>query len=299
MRHVLMRLIHWAVFNVFDSLGIGVSALGEARFLKGYGCLVHPSRNRAAVYATTGFSHDDIVEICAMIHRSISSPGEKTWPPSLGLFRSVAIALSDMRRNRVQQELAEAHGTSQPTISRAISRITPLIKDAMAEFVPAADDLDRRAQYLVDGTLLPCWSWAGHPELYSGKHKTTGLNIQVAATLSGQLAWISDPIEGRRHDTFCLGESGALTGLEPGNWIGDKGYIGNDMLTPIKKPEFRPLLDWEKEFNTQVNGIRSAIERVIANIKTWRILHTDYRRPLDTFRQTISAAIGLHFWRGA
>jgi hypothetical protein len=117
--------------------------------------------------------------------------------------------------------------------------------------------------------------------------------------LSGQLAWISDPIEGRRHDTFCLGESGALTGLEPGNWIGDKGYIGNDMLTPIKKPEFRPLLDWEKEFNTRIGGIRSAIERVIANIKTWRILHTDYRRPLNTFRQTISAVIGLHFWRGA
>jgi hypothetical protein len=182
------------------------------------------------VYAAAGFRHEDIVEICAMIHRSISSPGEKTWPPSVGLFRSVAIALSYMRRNRVQAELAEAHGTSQPTISRAISRITPLIEDARAEFVPAVDDLDERAQYLVDGTLLSCWSRVGQPELHSGKHQTTGLDIQVAATLSGRLAQISDPIEGRRHDTFCLGESGALTGLEAGNWIGDKGYIGNDML---------------------------------------------------------------------
>ena len=25
----------------------------------------------------------------------------------------------------------------------------------------------RTMQYLVDGTLLPCWSWAAHPELYS------------------------------------------------------------------------------------------------------------------------------------
>jgi hypothetical protein len=47
-----------------------------------------------SAYATTGFSHHDIVEICAMIHRSISLPAEKTWPPSLGLFRSVAITLS-------------------------------------------------------------------------------------------------------------------------------------------------------------------------------------------------------------
>ena len=48
------------------------------------------------------------------------------------------------------------------------------------------------------------------------------------------------------------------------------------------------LLDWEKEFNTQVNKVRYLIEQVIANFKTWRIM-TDYRRPLDTFDTTISA----------
>ena len=38
------------------------------------------------------------------------------------------------------------------------------------------------------------------------------------------------------------------------------------------------------------------VERVIANFKNWRVLHTDYRRPLDTFATTISAAIGLMFY---
>jgi hypothetical protein len=92
----------------------------------------------------------------------------------------------------------------------------------------------------VDGTLLPCWSWATQPELYSGKHHTTGLNVQVACTIAGQLAWISDPIDGSRHDTYCLNESGVLAD-EPENWIGDKGYVGNNMLTPIKKPAYRDL----------------------------------------------------------
>jgi hypothetical protein len=69
------------------------------------------------------------------------------------------------------------------------------------------------------------------------------------------------------------------------------------LLTPIKKPQFRDLLDWEKEFNTQVNRIRAVIERVIANLKTWRILHTDYRRPLASFAQTISTVIALHFYQ--
>jgi hypothetical protein len=71
--------------------------------------------------------------------------------------------------------------------------------------------------------------------LYSSKHHTTGLDVQVAGTLTGDLAWISDPIEGSRHDTYCLTESGVVAD-KPGNWIGDKSDVGNDMLTPIKKP---------------------------------------------------------------
>ena len=90
---------------------------------------------------------------------------------------------------------------SQPTISRAIAAITPLLEKVLRKYVPTADELDIRTQYVVDGTLLPCWSWAGHPELYSGKHKTTGMNVQVACTLNGNLAWISDSIDGSHHDT--------------------------------------------------------------------------------------------------
>ncbi len=71
------------------------------------------------------------------------------------------------------------------------------------------------------------------------------------------------------------------------------------MITPIRKPPHRELLDWEKEFNTAINKIRWKIEQTIANLKTWRILHTDYRRPLATFADTISAVIGLQFYRTA
>jgi hypothetical protein len=86
----------------------------------------------------------------------------------------------------------------------------------------------------------------------------------------------------------CITASGATDTFEPGSWIGDKGHI--------RKPAFRKLLDWEKEFNNQVNKIRYMIEQVIANFKTWRIMHTDYRRPLETFATTISTVIALHFY---
>ena len=172
-----------------------------------------------------------------------------------------------------------------------------MLASILAGYVPTADELGQDAQYIVDGTLLPCWSWAAHPELYSGKHKTTGMNVQVACTISGRLSWISDPLPGSRHDNHCLGESGVLLATDPQNWVGDKGYIGNSMITPFRKPQGGVLLEWQKEFNKQVNRIRYVIEQVIANFKTWRIMHTDYRRPIETFATTISAVIGLHFYK--
>lgn len=250
------------------------------------------------MYHTTGLTRDRILDLCALVHDATVGRG-RDWPPILGLVDSVIVALTYLRRNRVQVELAETYGVSQPTISRAITAVTPLLKAVLEPYVPTAEELDDQRQYVVDGTLLPCWSWADHPELYSGKHRTTGMNVQVVATLSGRLVWISDPVVGSRHDTYCLRESGVLLTLESRDWIGDKGYVGNGMITPIKKPEHRDLLDWEKEFNTQVNKIRWVIEQVIANFKTWRIMHTDYRRPLATFTETISTVIALHFYSAA
>jgi len=46
----------------------------------------------------------------------------------------------------------------------------------------------------------------------------------------------------------------------------------------------------------ELNKTRAVVERVIAHFKTWRILHTDYRRPLSTFRETISAVVALHLY---
>jgi hypothetical protein len=249
------------------------------------------------MYYTTGLTQEEISGLCAMIWQLAGETGEASWPPCLGLYKSVLVTLSYLRRNRAQAEIAESFGVSQPTISRAISAISPPLERALAGIAPAADDLESESQLIIDGTLLPCWSWASEPGLYSGKHKTTGMNVQVACTLDGEIAWISDPVEGSRHDMHCIGESGILTGVTPGSWVADKGYIGSGMITPIRKPPYRGLLDWEKDFNTAVNRIRYVVERAIANLKTWRIIHTDYRRPLSTFAQTISIVAGLHFYR--
>jgi hypothetical protein len=59
------------------------------------------------------------------------------------------------------------------------------------------------------------------------------------------------------------------------------------------------LLDWRKELNTQINKICYVIQRVIANFKTSWIMHIDYRQPLATFPERISAVVALHFCAAA
>ena len=206
--------------------------------------------------------------------------------------RSILLTL---RHNLTQELLADIHTVSQAAISRVVAVYTPLIAEALQARVPGAGDLDPDRQYIIDGTLAPCWSWHDHPELYSGKHHTTGVNLQVACTLTGQLAWASPPLPGSVHDAKAIKESGFLTTLNAQSHIGDKGYIGLGMITPTKKPAHGELTDSDKRNNTAINRVRYLIECVISNVKTGRVLHTDYRRPYNTFETTIQAVTGLVF----
>ncbi|WP_177215750.1 transposase family protein [Actinokineospora terrae] len=84
--------------------------------------------------------------------------------------------------------------------------------------------MDDQRRHIVDGTLLPCWSRASQPGLHSRRHRKTGVNVQVARTLNGQLVWVSEPFEGRRHDFHCLQQSGIVRDRNTTSWPADKGY---------------------------------------------------------------------------
>lgn len=241
-------------------------------------------------YHSTGLGERQINWLCERIRDMASD----VWPPSLGLRRSLIITLTYLRRNRVQAELAEAHATSQPTVSRAIAALIPLLTAALADYIPAVEDLDPDVPLVIDGTVLPCWSWADHPELYSGKHHTTGVNVQIATTLAGHIVWISDPYPGSTHDLTALRNTGILDEIPANHLIADKGYIGPGMITPLRNPPGHELSDDRKKFNRQVNQRRYVIERAISHFKNWNAMHTDYRRPYATFANAITATIALY-----
>ena len=106
--------------------------------------------------------------------------------------------------------------------------------------------------------------------------------------------WVSDPCPGSTHDVAALDASGLLEGLDVSGWVADKGYIGRGMITPPRKPAGKQISDTAKKVSRSINRVRYIVEQVNAHIKTWKILKEDYRRPLNTFPQTITATLMLY-----
>jgi hypothetical protein len=204
-----------------------------------------------------------------------------------------------VKNNVTQEFIAESFDVSQPSVSRVIANLVPVIGEVLEEYVPDPVQAGAGRVMVVDGSLHPCWSWRDHPELRSGKHKTTGHNHQHVVDLSGRLVHVSDPVPGATHDAKAVKETGVLRLIDEANAIADKGYIGTGILTPYRKPPGGQLLDWQKEFNKQINKLRYVVERAIANFKTWRIMHTDYRRPLSTYDATFRMVRALAFFKQA
>jgi hypothetical protein len=83
-----------------------------------------------------------------------------------------------------------------------------------------------------------------------------------------------------------------------GDAIDDKGFMGTDyIITPVRKPHDRELYTREHDYNNQISPLRAPVERAIANLKTWRILFTDYGRPLKTFLSSPRTTVGLYFFK--
>ncbi|MBV9139381.1 MAG: hypothetical protein JO115_00390 [Pseudonocardiales bacterium] len=140
---------------------------------------------------------------------------------------------------------------------------------------------------------------ADERELWAGKYKTTGHGSLIITNLAGRVTFVSEPVPGNQHDMAKLKESECEMILKlASDAIGDKGFIGTDYITtPVRKPQDRELYVREHDYNNQISSLRAPVERAIAHLKTWRILFTDYRRPLATFLSSFRAAIGLYFFK--
>ena len=54
-----------------------------------------------------------------------------------------------------------------------------------------------------------------------------------------------------------------------------------------------------KADNRRINRLRSVVERTIAPVLTWRVLHSGFRRPLGSYGRVFSSGAGVDFLCGA
>jgi len=252
----------------------------------------------------SGLSEEQLDELEHRVKELLERPWDKGKgrPRQLSLREALVITCGYVRQNIIEDVWADIFGIDQSTVSRHITFLTPLVEKVTRQERPTEEDAaeaTRGAIALVDGTLWPCWSWDGHRELWAGKYKTTGHGSLIVTSLQWRITFVSDPVTGNRHDMAKLkGSVVEMILKKAGGVFGDKGFIGTDYITtPIRKPTCRKLLEWEHEWNSQVSSFRAPVERAVATLKAWRILFTDYRRPLRTFESSFRAAVGLYFFR--
>jgi hypothetical protein len=241
-------------------------------------------------------------ELVSRVREHLLEPWNKKVgrPKSCGLYRAVEIACMYVRHNETQELLGDLQAISQSTVSRIVTMLVPVVKAVLEEFVPdvtEAIELVKGRVVLVDGTITPCWSYEEHPELWSRKHGTTGFNAQLVCLLDGEAVYISDPLDGKTHDATAYDETPVADIVRnSGGGIADKGYQGRDMVTPRKTPRGGELSKGDKESNAVISALRAPVERLVAHFKSWRIFHTDYRRPYETYRDAYDATRGLFFF---
>ena len=253
--------------------------------------------------AMTGLNGEQLTELVARVHAArgggFTSRGR---PFALGLFGSIALVVCLMRKNVTQAFAGAIFGVSQATVSRRWDLLRPLIAQVLAEFVPHPSEVVGAGTVLVDGTICPTWDWRDIPDLFSAKAGYAGMNIQIAATLSGRLAAVGPiPVHGARHDAHAFAASGLTAALADMPTAADLGYLGVEgiEIVPFKRPPGGDLDTGQTEFNIALSKIRAAVEHAIAHLKTWRMLSEEggrYRAPIQKYQSMLKAVIGLYFF---
>lgn len=251
---------------------------------------------------TAGLDKDQLDGLVVRVHRILMTDPDPVVSParmwSLGLYRSVVLVLFLLRQNPVQEAAAELFGVSQATVSRRWTGLLPVVEKALAGHVPDPVEASAGRIVLIDGTLVTTWDWASEgTTLFSGKHRDTGFNLQVAATLSGDLLAVSEPVPGSRHDMYAWRRSHFPETFAERQSMGDLGYVGSGMLTARRRPPGQERPTGDNVYNGSISRLRAAIERAIAHLKDWKILATRYRGPLAKFPLVAKTVTALTFYK--
>jgi hypothetical protein len=225
----------------------------------------------------------------------------------VGPYRTVLMVLIYLRQNLSQALIAELFGCSQPTVSRWIGRLAPIITTVLTPAAEHRAERELRSTVRIDGFLATTGDRRENTftaGMYSGKRHHCGFNIQVVGSTDGRLVMVGDPQPGAMHDAKAWRESGLAARFHgrlyadggPGGFA-DTAYSATGLTTPRRKTAGTERTQSETEFNQAIASRRASVERVIAHLKNWKLLATGYRGLLDRFPIFLDTIVKLEIYR--
>ena len=126
----------------------------------------------------------------------------------------------------------------------------------------------------VDGTVRPlCRPGENQRIMYNGHKKVHAIKFQSVVEPNGLIANLFGPVEGRRHDSGMLGDSGLLRELQQhahgpnGNILciyGDPAYpLRQQLMGPFRGAATTPLQD---AWNKSMSQSRTSVEWIFGDI---------------------------------
>lgn len=225
----------------------------------------------------------------------------------VGPYRTVLMVLLYLRQNLSQALIGELSGCSQPTVSRWIGRLAPIITTILEPVAVHRAERELRSTVRIDGFLAPTGDRRENTYtagMYSGKRHRCGFNIQVVSSAYGRLVLVGDAQPGAMHDARAWRESGLAAKFTgrlyvdggPGGFA-DTAYAATGLTTPRRKTPGQERSESEVEFNRAIASRRASVERVIAHVKNWKLLATGYRGLLDRFPIFLDTIVKLEIYR--
>jgi hypothetical protein len=253
----------------------------------------------------TGLARDQVDDLVQQLHdRGLWVIRRRR---ALDPYRSVVVVLLYLRHNLSQELLAELFCCSQPTVSRLVSSLIPVLTELLTPLAQRVAERELASTVRVDGFLVPIGDRRKNTYasgMYSGKRHKCGFNVQLVASWRGRTVLTGDPMPGAMHDARAWRESGLAQRFEgrlhtdggPGGFA-DTAYIGTGLLVPERRTGPDPLGVHVREFNKLIASNRACVERAIAHMRHWKILATGYRRLLTDFPATLAVVTNLEIFR--
>src|SRR5262249_30974868 len=190
----------------------------------------------------TGLTQEQVDWLYEQLEATVVWDAPTGRPHVLTLYSALVVVLFALRHNLPNDVIGEMFGCSGDTVDRYQDDLEPLIDEFLTPLDEEICAQAHRDAVLVDGLVVPVGEREGVDGLYSGKKHVSGQNVQVVGTLSGRVADVGDPCPGSMHDSRAFVESGIAERWAkhyesdgPG-MLGDKGYQGTGITTPVKKP---------------------------------------------------------------